>query len=158
MRYFVFLICFPVVLMLSCNREDPAQARSQIESGHAKLTHWYATGQADSIAGMFTADARQFGPNSPPVVGRESIRRGWANAARLGIWTFTFTTKEVAVSGSLAGERGTYILSFTPGPGAPQHLAPRSDRCNYLTQWRLDNGKWRIVNDLTTSELPKFKQ
>jgi ketosteroid isomerase-like protein len=72
-----------------------------------------------------------------------------------GTWQFTLDTQDIAVSGSLAVERGKYVLQFTAGAGAPPGMTSFEDRGNYLAHWREDvDGEWRIAADAPVSELP----
>jgi uncharacterized protein (TIGR02246 family) len=131
---------------------DPPEVRRIIEGRNADAERWYAAGDADSLANLFTADAWQMPPNAPPLVGRESIRAFWKHATGWGSWKFELRTQDVAVSGSLAVERGKYRLSFTAKPGmAP--MPSLEDHGNYLVLWRLEpDGAWRAVWDAPVSE------
>jgi ketosteroid isomerase-like protein len=152
-KLFFGLVAF-TILIIACNKKPVMNVPSIIEANNAKIVQWYATGQIDSIAEMFVIDARQMASNSSPLVGRDAIKQNWANLVNIGIWKFTLTTQNVDHSGTLAVERGVYTLDFTPGPNAPVGMVAFQDRGNYLVQWRLENVKWLVVNDLAVSELP----
>jgi uncharacterized protein (TIGR02246 family) len=156
-----FVLLLSVVGCQGRNGDDPATLAQQsadvrriIDAHNADAVRWYAAGQIDSVAGLFAPDARQMGPNAAPLVGREAIREYWTQAASLGTWTFTLSAQDVTANGPLAIERGKYTLTFTPGPNAPGGMSAFTDRGNYLVQWRRENGKWLIVNDIATSEQP----
>lgn len=134
------------------NTED---VRETIERHNANATRWYAAGDFNSLAAIFTEDAWQMPPNSSPLIGREAIREFWRNAARWGNWEFTLDTQKVDVSGPVAVERGKYLLRFTAGGGAPSGMTSFEDRGNYLCHWRHEaDGQWRIASDAPVSELP----
>jgi uncharacterized protein (TIGR02246 family) len=130
------------------------EVRTTIERINADVVRWYAAGQADSVATAFASDARQMGPNSEPLVGRDAIRDFWRDALGWGKWTFELTTEDVRVSGPLAIERGIYKVAFVPGAGGPPGMPAFTDEGSYLVQWEFDDGAWRIVNDIATSRLP----
>ncbi|HSJ12900.1 MAG TPA: nuclear transport factor 2 family protein [Longimicrobiales bacterium] len=134
-------------------QEDVAAVRSEIERINAQIERWYEAGHVDSIAAVMAEDVWQLPPQMPPTVGREALRRFWSDAVGAGKWQFTLTTKDVVVSEPLAAERGTYALTFTPGPEAPEHFAePFEDSGNYVVVWRKDpDGAWRVLWDAPVS-------
>ncbi len=134
--------------------QRPAKdVRAVIEQNNHHAERCYAQGDADALVAIFTEDAWQMPPNRPAVVGRETIRQFWQWAFRAGKWEFSLRTEAVDVSGSVAVERGRYVVRFTAGAGAP--MSSFEDRGNYLVHWRLEpDGEWRVVADAPVSELP----
>jgi ketosteroid isomerase-like protein len=132
---------------------DPAAVRRIIEAHNADAERWYTAGHVDSLAALFAEDAWQFPPNSPPLIGRDSLRRFSAGAVQSGRWEFDLATQDVVASGSLAVERGRYALKFTAAPQA--RMPSFADRGNYVVLWRQDrDGQWRVVWDAPVSVLP----
>lgn len=132
---------------------DPAVVRQIIEGHNVNAARWYAAGQIDSVASLFAQDVWQFPPNSPPVVGRDSLVRFWTTATNWGRWQFDFRVQDVVTSGPLAVERGQYTLEFTAGSNSP--IPSVQDRGNYVVLWRRDaDGAWRIVWDAPVSVVP----
>lgn len=132
---------------------DPAAVRGIVESHNANAARWYAAGQVDSLATLFATDAWQFAPNSPPLVGRDSIAAFWRTATSWGRWQFDLRVQDVQVSGPLAVERGQYTLQFTAGPTSPMPSA--NDHGNYVVLWRHEpDGAWRVVWDAPVSVVP----
>lgn len=135
--------------------ENTEQVRKTIERHNANAVGWYAAGNVDSLVTLFAEDAWQMPPHQPALVGRSSIRNFWRDAVRWGKWDFTLTVQAVAVGHLIAVERGTYVLRFTAGSGAPPGMGSFEDRGNYLVHWRHEpGGEWRIVADAPVSELP----
>lgn len=126
--------------------------RTIIERNNADLVRWYEAGQMDSVASLFAVDARQMGPNTEPLEGRAAIREFWEQVASLGTWTLDLDTHEVTAYGPLAVERGTYTLRFEPGAGALPGMTASADTGSYLVQWRHEDGRWFIVNDIASSQ------
>jgi uncharacterized protein (TIGR02246 family) len=134
---------------------DTDSIRETIEQHNANVVRWYAEGKIDLVAGVFTEDAWQMPPNSPPLVGREAIRKFWSDAVKSGKVEFTFDTEDIQVSGNMAIERGKYIVKVTANENAPPQIKSFEDRGNYLVHWqREDDGEWRIAADAPVSELP----
>lgn len=140
---------------MPAGESDPAAVREAIEAQNADIVRWVAAGQIDSAATIFAEDAVQMPPNDEALVGRDAIREYWTEAAGWGRWEFELNTEDVAVSGPMAVERGTFVLTFTAGPDAPPDMPSFQDRGNYLVHWRREaDGVWRIVADAPVSELP----
>jgi ketosteroid isomerase-like protein len=147
-----------LVVALACacrpaNRTDSAEARHAIDSLNARLVAFYSAGQADSAAQIFAPDVWAMPPNSPPIVGRDSLRSYQTKVFAAGKWQFDLNTDDVAVADSLATERGHYTLKVTAGP---QAMYPSfEDRGNYLVLWRKDSdGHWRQVWEAKVSTVP----
>jgi ketosteroid isomerase-like protein len=143
-------------VVAGCQRSmdsGPEAVRQVIEAHNANAKRWYANGQVDSLAALFVADVWQLPPNSPPLVGRDSLRRFWATAMTWGRWEFDFTTQDVVVSNSVAVERGRYTLQFTATPRAP--IPSVADTGNYVVLWHQEpDGQWRAVWDAPVSIRP----
>jgi ketosteroid isomerase-like protein len=155
MRIIALLLCLILSACASAPVQGSMEVRSIIERHNADAERWYASGQIDSVASFFAEDAWQMPPNSPPLVGREAIRKFWRQAVGWGKWNFTLQTQDVSVSGRIAVERGKYVLKFAAGPGAPPGMASFEDHGNYLVHWRRDpDGEWRAVGDAPVSEVP----
>lgn len=155
MRRAILISLSLLVLVAPVRAQEAADVREIVEKHNEDLERWYAEGRIDSVAPVFAEDAWQMPPNSPPLIGREAIREFWSQAVEWGQWDFTLETRDVAVSGPMAVERGAYVLAFSPGPNAPPGMDAFEDRGNYLVHWRLeDDGEWRIVADAPVSEVP----
>lgn len=145
-----------LTLIMGCRPQMPEDrspaVRAIIERHNADLVRWYRAGQMDSVASLFAVDARQLGPNTDPLEGRAAIRQFWEQAAGLGTWTLELVTHEVTAYGPLAVERGTYTLRFEPGSEALPGMTTSSDTGSYMVQWRNEDGRWVIANDIATSQ------
>jgi ketosteroid isomerase-like protein len=129
--------------------------REIIERTNEEVCRWYETGEIDSLAEVFADDCWQMPPHAEPLVGRDALHGFWSHAVTWGTWRFTLETQDVVVSGSIAVERGRYIVEFDAGPSAPEAMESHTDRGNYVVLWRRDDdGRWRIVWDAPVSTVP----
>ncbi len=151
-RWAVVLLALTAGCRVQTAADHSDTVRQIIEGHNAQLTRWYAAGHMDSVASLFAVDARQMGPNTDPLEGRAAILEFWEQVAGLGAWTFEINTQDVTAFGPLAVERGTYTLHFVPGDEALPGMTASADTGNYLVQWRLEGGRWLIVNDIATSQ------
>lgn len=131
------------------------EVRWIIETKNKAVEEWYASGQIEKVAEVFTRDVWQMPPNSPPLVGREGLIGFWSQAVAWGKWSFDLATHDVVVSAPLAVERGKYRLTFEAGPDAPAEMPSFEDHGNYVVVWRRDDDdEWRIMWDAPVSERP----
>jgi uncharacterized protein (TIGR02246 family) len=151
------VVALATVLPAGCGQSglpDPDAVRAGIEQHNAEVMRAYAAGDAAAVAAIFTEDAWQMPPHSPPLIGRKAIGAFWQQALTWGKWQFDLKTLAVTVSGPLAIERGHYRLTFEPGSAAPPGMVAFEDKGNYLVQWRREHdGEWRAVADAPVSEL-----
>ena len=135
------------------NRTDPEAVRHVIDSLNSKIVAWYSAGQADSAAEVFAQDVWAMPPNSPPLVGRDSLRSFQKSTFATGKWQFELKTDDVVSADSLAMERGHYTLKVTAGTQAK--YPSFEDHGNYLQLWRRDtDGHWRTVWEAKVSTVP----
>lgn len=137
---------------MNANADD---VRHAIERHNATAVRCYASGDVEALASIFVEDAWQMPPHQSALIGRNAILEFWRNAVHWGKWDFTLSAQSVDVSDPIAVERGTYVLRFTAGSGAPRGMSSFLDRGNYLVHWRHEpDGEWRVVADAPVSELP----
>lgn len=93
---------------------------------------------------MLAEDGYTLAPNQPPIVGCA----GWLALFRpqltQGKWRIDNVAESVVAYGPLAVERGRFVLSFTPPPGAPSSMRAISDTAKYLWHWRKFHGQWQL--------------
>ena len=167
-KFLVVLLGLVLLMVVSCAQksETPEETKARIqkesadvlkviENHNANLNRWYAAGDIDSVVTVFAEEARQVGLNAPAIEGREAIRKYWKQAVTWGQWNFNLETVSVLANGPIAVELGRYMLKFTPGEEAPPGMNGFEDIGDYACYWRLeDDGKWRIVYDIPSSDLP----
>ncbi len=115
-----------------------------IEARRNSFSAAVALGDADAVAGHFSANARLIIPGFDAVVGRESILQAWRFALAGGKFTRLVWQPDsvVEVSGALVVETGL-LTSFGPGD---QEI----DRSNYLLVWHHEDGEWKIFRDVVS--------
>jgi uncharacterized protein (TIGR02246 family) len=136
--------CAPAVMV------NPVETETTIRARSAEMLRAAANRNTEAIVAIHTPDAVLLLPNTPAVSGHEGIRRSWAEflASPTSRVTWVTTGVDVAASGDVATEYGTYEVTFaTPG-------GPATDRGNYVTVWRRVGNQWFIARDIITSSQP----
>ena len=144
------------LLCLSCQRSDAVQqapsledqsrqARMEIDSVMAHWDRWLAEAKVDSMAAVMAEDIVTMPPNQAPIVGRAAWLDVFRPQLTQGTWSSDNVTESVVASGALAVERGRYILTFTPGPGAAANVRAMSDTGKYLWHWQKVDGRWQVA-------------
>lgn len=105
----------------------------------------------NAIAGLFTSDGVLYRPNTEPVKGQEAIKKyfseqGQKNPKEIIDWSTDRV--DVANSGDLAIEYGNFTSKNSGLSGN------ESEKGNYVTVYRKDNGKWKVVTDVVNSTSP----
>jgi|SRR5687767_13148429 len=131
-------------------RADVAGTEAAIREINRQMEQAVASRNLDGIARLYTTDAVFMAPNAPAARGQAAVRASWAEALKLGnpSLKLTPTRIDVAASGDLANDVGTYVFSFTTPQG------PVTDRGKYMVQFRKVGTEWRIANDIYNSDLP----
>jgi ketosteroid isomerase-like protein len=117
-----------------------SQFRSEIVAANQKFMGAFARGDAQSVAGCYTAEAWLLPPGSDVVQGTAAIATFWRGAMDAGITSVTLDTVEVEGREDTAGEVGRFTLSGRDGVTL--------DRGKYVVIWRRDGGAWKLHRDI----------
>ena len=104
----------------------------------------------DKAVSFYAEDASYLPPGAPIVVGKDAIRKAWANFLAIpGITLKTTTTKvDVARSGDLAYEIGTWDMTMNDKEGKPVN-----SKGKYVVAWKKQpGGDWKAVLDMENSD------
>ncbi len=140
-----------VALVAACATTPRVDRASEEQRIRELSQRQMAAAQAKDAAAMATFyadDAVFMGANQATLRGRDAIRRGMEGMFALPNLAFSFTptTIQVAESGDIAYETGTYRF------GADMPGGRLDDAGKYLTIWRKIGGEWRIVADMNNSD------
>lgn len=128
---------------------DTAAIEQTIRQEVKTWNGYLAAGNDSAVAALYTEDAVLMPPNLARISGRASIRQFWAQFLALKVTGEISTTSvQVASSGDLAVEAGTYHLTV-PTPGGPQ-----TDTGKYLVSWTRGSDGWHVVWDIWNSDQP----
>lgn len=105
-----------------------------IETLQNKSNKWINTGQVDSILTLYRDDATVI----PTCANKSEIREMINSAINRGYKLIDFQTLSISTSDSIAVQKYYDVYEYS-GTTYKQ---------KGLTEWRLTNGKWLIVNDI----------
>jgi uncharacterized protein (TIGR02246 family) len=131
-------------------RVDVASEEAAIRGIARQMVQAATAKDVDAVMRLYTDDAVFMMPNAPPARGQAAVRAVWSQFLGLPNLQLGLTPGDIdiAASGDLATEAGTYTVSYT-GEGGPVN-----DRGKYLVELRKVGTTWRIENDIFNSDVP----
>lgn len=151
-----------VVLILgACSQPPPPQpveppdTRAADEAAiRAAAKEWAAAAaakDAEKFASFYAEDATLMLGNAPDVKGATTIRETAAGMMQDANFALSFETTavQVARSGDIAYELGTYSLTTTN----PKTKKPATEKGNYVVVWKKQaDGRWKAAVDAPVSD------
>jgi uncharacterized protein (TIGR02246 family) len=133
---------------------QPADSRAAdeaaIRAASAAWSQASAAKDVDKAVSFYTDDAVQMSPRGPSVRGKENIQKGWAGMLATpgpGL-SFQTTSVEVARSGDIAYETGTYDFATTDKNGKAN-----DEKGKYVVIWKKQSdGSWKAAVDMDNSD------
>lgn len=119
----------------------------------AASADWSKAAQAkdlDKAMSVYSDDAIVLSPKAPMIRDKDKIRANWQEMlAQPGPGlSFTATGVEVARSGDLAWEYGTYELATTDKKGKTT-----TEKGKYVTVWKKQpDGSWKVAADIDNTD------
>ena len=141
------------VVVLGCQGAPDVDTQAEAEAIRALSGQWLEAINAQDLEAclaFYAPDAIEMQPNAPAIVGLPAIR-AWFETGLLqpGISNFFGPdTIEVAASGDLAYDRGTYRFAMDTPNGRVE------DEGKYLMIWKKIGGKWKVIVDISNSDQP----
>lgn len=139
-----------VAFLAGCGGTTPEAEKAAIEEINKAWLAAIVAKDAGKISEIYAEDGQMLPPNTAKAVGREAIKKGWEGFLGIPGMALTFETESfhVAKSSDLAVEIQTY--KFTTGEGA----AAVTDTGKGMVVWTKRNGKWLVLSDMFSSDLP----
>jgi uncharacterized protein (TIGR02246 family) len=121
----------------------------QIADSYVKAT---LAGDPKAVAALYTEDAVEMPPNTPPIKGRAAIEAYYTKMMSGGgkVNSFSIDHTESHASGDTGYDVGTYKQSMTP-PGA---TAPLSETGKYVVLLKKTAGAWKVAYAIYNSDAP----
>ena len=125
-------------------------AREAIVEAYETFERAFSSGDADTLAQIYTDDAEWLLPETPIVRGREAIAEAWKGVIGLGGNAIRVDVGEVVENGDWAYEVGSFTAS------APDGTVLNAGK--YIVIWkRQPNGGWKTHRDIFNWDIPPGK-
>jgi uncharacterized protein (TIGR02246 family) len=138
--------------------QEPVEAPDTREADEAAIRaavrDWTAAAEAkdaDRFASFYMDDGVLMLEGMPDIHGQSDLREGMTGMMQDPNFSLSFDTDdvEVARSGDMAYETGTYTMTVTD----PSTSAPVTERGSYVVVWRKqDDGSWKVAVDAPLSD------
>jgi transcriptional regulator with XRE-family HTH domain/ketosteroid isomerase-like protein len=135
----IFLFLFTGLDSKAQNKE---KSIAQITQSNILFVNWFNSGQIDSIGMLYMENACMIPANYKEIVGRENIKGYYQFLYDTGFRFSKNESRYFKVTDKVAVDRGIWTANSSRMAGS------------YLSQWRYENGKWLIENEMTNSEFP----
>jgi uncharacterized protein (TIGR02246 family) len=130
--------------------DSRAAAEAAIRAASAAWSQASAAKDVEKAVSFYADDAVQMSPKGPAVRGKENIRKGWAGMLAMpgpGL-SFQTTSVEVARSGDLAYETGSYDFATTDKNGKTN-----DEKGKYVVIWKKQaDGSWKAAVDMDNTD------
>lgn len=127
-----------------------AQDEATIRGDSAAWSRATQAKNLDEAVSFYAEDGSYDPQGAPAVTGKDAIRKAWQQLFALpgpGL-SFTPTKIEVAESGDLAYEAGTYELSLNDTNGKPKTTMGK-----YVVVWKKQaDGEWKAAEDIANTD------
>jgi ketosteroid isomerase-like protein len=124
--------------------------KGDIEAANAQFSAAAAKGDGGALAALYSTDGQVMPAGSDPIRGTEAIHKFWQGALDSGIAAIGLKTIEVFGHGPTATEVGQYELRDKSG----QLL----DHGKYIVVWQHTDGKWKLLRDMFSTNVPPAKK
>ncbi len=140
----MLIICSIVGLMAAGACTTLGTDNPPVPTSSEKFTAAFNSGDAASLAALYTEDGMLLPPNAKPINGRQNIQNFWQGAFDAGLTGIAIEIVESGARGDTAYEIGTYSLK---APGENDTLVTVFGK--YVVVWQYDtDGQWRLHRDI----------
>jgi uncharacterized protein (TIGR02246 family) len=147
-QVFLALLFMTSVALSQQGRRPPDE--KTIRDADTLWSHAVETKDLEQILSFYADDASVLPFNAPIATGKEQIRQIWSRLMSTPGFSFRFAPSnvEVAHSGDLAYEVGTFELTMNDAQGKPV-MTPGK----YVVVWKQTDGKWKVTADIFNTDV-----
>jgi uncharacterized protein (TIGR02246 family) len=124
--------------------------KGAIEAANRQFSAAAAKGDGAALAALYSPDGQVMPAGSDPIRGTESIQKFWQGALDSGVAAVGLKTIEVFGNSPTATEVGEYDLRDKAGKVL--------DHGKYIVVWQHADGKWKLLRDMFSTNVPPPKR
>ena len=151
--FYLLVLTLTVPFLLSCTTAPPPDTTTEdlqaIKAVSQQFADNFNSGNIAALAALYAEEAKLLPPNSPSIVGKESIQAFFQASYDAGVGDLQITVIELSVSEDMAHKVGKYTLTIQPEEGEAI-----SDSGKYVWIWKRVNGSWKVDVLIWNSSLP----
>ena len=141
-------------VLIACICLTPAAyadgVKGAIEAANGQFSAAAAKGDGAALAALYSPDGQVMPAGSDPIRGAEAIQKFWQGALDSGVAAIGLKTIEVFGHGPTATEVGEYELRDKAGKVL--------DHGKYIVVWQHADGKWKLLRDMFSTNVPPPKK
>jgi len=124
--------------------------KGAIEAANSRFSAAAAKGDGAALAALYSPDGQVMPAGSDPIRGAEAIQKFWQGALDSGVGAIDLKTIEVFGHGPTATEVGAYELRDKAGKVL--------DHGKYIVIWQHVGGRWKLLRDMFSTNVPPPKK
>jgi uncharacterized protein (TIGR02246 family) len=148
-RAIAFLVPLTIGVVMAADMPVPSSDddKQQIMKNDEAWLKTVATKDPKAIAEFYSEDGAILAPGMPIAKGRSAVEAAWKGLVGMKDFSLTFSPSlvDVAQSGDIAYEIGTYELGFTTDK-------PVHDKGKYVVVWKKSGDDWKVMADIFNSD------
>ena len=141
-------------VLIACTCLTPAAhadgVKGAIEAANSQFSAAVAKGDGAALAALYAPGAQVMPAGSDPIRGAEAIQKFWQGALDSGVAAIDLKTIEIYGHGPTATEVGEYDLRDKAGKVL--------DHGKYVVVWQHADGKWKLLRDMYSTNVPSPKK
>lgn len=148
-RAFAFLVPMTIGVVMAADMpvaNSDADKQQILKNDEAWLKA-VATKDPQAIAAFYAEDGSILAPGMPIAKGRDAVEAAWKGLVGMKDFSLTFSPSlvEVAQSGDIAYEIGTYELGYSTDK-------PVDEKGKYVVVWKKAGDDWKVMADIFNSD------
>ncbi|PTM97590.1 uncharacterized protein (TIGR02246 family) [Mycoplana dimorpha] len=149
MHAFAFLVPLTIGVVMAADMPvaNSDDGKQQIMNNDEAWLNAVAANDPKAIAAFYAEDGAILAPGMPIAKGRDAVEAAWKGFVGMKDFSLTFSPSlvDVAQSGDLAYEIGTYELGYSTDK-------PVHDRGKYVVVWKKSDEDWKVMADIFNSD------